>query len=112
MSHRERRPSTGGARLPTWNTSSVPTPRRRRSPRITPGFLSTDLVRVEVGGIRPVLGCVRAWRLVPKRQVLPIAIGWRAAMPPRVIATSHDEILVLEIDNPPVNALSPGVPEA
>jgi len=33
-------------------------------------------------------------------------------MPPRVIATPHDEILVLEIDNPPVNALSPGVPEA
>ncbi len=33
-------------------------------------------------------------------------------MPPRVTAARHDEILVLEIDNPPVNALSPGVPEA
>ena len=46
------------------------------------------------------------------RQPAPIAVGWRAAMPPRVTATRHDEILVLEIDNPPVNALSPGVPEA
>jgi 3-hydroxyacyl-CoA dehydrogenase len=33
-------------------------------------------------------------------------------MPDFVHASRHDDVLVLEIDNPPVNALSPGVPEA
>jgi 3-hydroxyacyl-CoA dehydrogenase len=33
-------------------------------------------------------------------------------MPQFVKSTRHGDVLVLEIDNPPVNALSPGVPEA
>ena len=33
-------------------------------------------------------------------------------MPPFVKSSRHGDVLVLEIDNPPVNALSPGVPEA
>src|SRR5262249_33496123 len=33
-------------------------------------------------------------------------------MPRFVKNTRHGDVLVLEIDNPPVNALSPGVPEA
>jgi enoyl-CoA hydratase/carnithine racemase len=33
-------------------------------------------------------------------------------MPSFVANTRHDEVLVIEINNPPVNALSPGVPEA
>ena len=33
-------------------------------------------------------------------------------MPPFVMTTRHDDVVVVEIDNPPVNALSPGVPEA
>jgi 3-hydroxyacyl-CoA dehydrogenase len=32
-------------------------------------------------------------------------------MPPPVKSVRHDDVVVLEIDNPPVNALSPGVPE-
>src|SRR5262245_41488662 len=33
-------------------------------------------------------------------------------MPPFVKSARHGDVLVIEIDNPPVNALSPGVPEA
>ena len=33
-------------------------------------------------------------------------------MPEFVKSSRHGDVLVLEIDNPPVNALSPGVPEA
>ncbi len=33
-------------------------------------------------------------------------------MPTPTIVTVRDGISVIEVDNPPVNALSPGVPEA
>jgi 3-hydroxyacyl-CoA dehydrogenase len=33
-------------------------------------------------------------------------------MPPYTTRTRHGDVLVVEIDNPPVNALSPGVPES
>ena len=33
-------------------------------------------------------------------------------MPQFTNTSRHDDVLVVEIDNPPVNALSPGVPEA
>ena len=41
-----------------------------------------------------------------------MTVGYTSAPPQFVRVSRHDDVVVVEIDNPPVNALSPGVPEA
>src|SRR5580765_626330 len=79
--------STTAVSTPTSSTSSAPARPSPAWPRTTLASRSTDTASAT-------------------------AIGSPLAMPQFVKSTRHGDVLVLEIDNPPVNALSPGVPEA